>query len=87
MATTAKPFTNGGSQAVRLPREFRFRGTEVRIYREANRGYLEPLEPDAVGAASSLGRIHTGRLRGPVSFGRQIPTLTPSMHATPVGFS
>ena len=26
---TAKLFTNGGSQAVRLPKEYRFEGTEV----------------------------------------------------------
>jgi antitoxin VapB len=28
---TAKIFTNGGSQAIRLPRQFRFEGKEVRI--------------------------------------------------------
>ena len=28
---TAKLFTNGGSQAVRLPKEYRFEGTEVFI--------------------------------------------------------
>ncbi|MEA3309721.1 MAG: type II toxin-antitoxin system VapB family antitoxin [Chloroflexota bacterium] len=28
---TAKLFKNGGSQAVRLPKEFRFEGTEVLI--------------------------------------------------------
>ena len=28
---TAKLFTNGGSQAVRLPKEYRFEGTEVYI--------------------------------------------------------
>ncbi len=30
---TAKLFTHGGSQALRLPREFRFEGTEVHIRR------------------------------------------------------
>jgi antitoxin VapB len=28
---TAKIFTNGGSQAIRLPKQFRFQGKEVRI--------------------------------------------------------
>ncbi len=31
------------SQAVRLPRERRFEGTEVRIYREGDRVILEPI--------------------------------------------
>ena len=43
--TTAKLFQNGRSQAVRLPRAFRFKGKEVRIRREENKVILEPLEP------------------------------------------
>lgn len=35
---TAKLFTNGASQAVRLPSEFRFQGTEVYIRRDARSG-------------------------------------------------
>ena len=43
MATTAKLFRNGRSQAVRLPREFRFEGDRVRV-RRAGRGVLvEPM--------------------------------------------
>ena len=34
--TTAKLFTHGGSQAVRLPKEFRFKGTEVHVRRVGN---------------------------------------------------
>jgi len=34
MPTTAKLFTTGRSQAVRLPMEFRFQGTEVFIRRD-----------------------------------------------------
>ena len=41
--TTAALFMNGGSQAVRLPREFRFEGNAVRIWREGRRVILEPL--------------------------------------------
>lgn len=40
---TAKLFRNGRSQAVRLPKEFRFEGDEVSIRREADRVILEPL--------------------------------------------
>lgn len=38
MATIAKLFITGRSQAVRLPKEFRFRGTEVFIRRDINTG-------------------------------------------------
>ena len=41
----AKLFQNGASQAVRLPREFRFEGTEVRIRRVGQGVLLEPVEP------------------------------------------
>ena len=40
---TAKLFRNGRSQAVRLPKEFRFEGEEVSIRREGRRVILEPL--------------------------------------------
>jgi antitoxin VapB len=46
MTTTAKVFKNGRSQAVRLPREFRFDGDRVRV-RRAGRGVLvEPMFTD-----------------------------------------
>jgi len=41
-AKTAKLFTNGGSQAVRLPKEFAFEGKEVTISKEGDRVILEP---------------------------------------------
>jgi antitoxin VapB len=43
MSATAKLFTHGRSQAVRLPKEFRFEGKEVRVSRVGNRVILEPL--------------------------------------------
>ena len=42
----AKLFTHGGSQAVRLPKAFRFDGAEVRIRKEGERVILEPMERD-----------------------------------------
>ncbi len=42
--TTAGLFTSGGSQAVRLPKEFRFSGSAVRIRRVGAAVILEPLE-------------------------------------------
>ncbi len=39
---TAKLFQHGGSQAVRLPKEFRFEGTEVEIVRRDDEVVLRP---------------------------------------------
>jgi antitoxin VapB len=44
--TTAKLFTTGRSQAVRLPKEFRFSGKEVRIRRFGTGVLLEPMRVD-----------------------------------------
>jgi antitoxin VapB len=41
---TAALFITGGSQAVRLPKEYRFEGSAVRIRREGRAVVLEPLE-------------------------------------------
>ena len=46
MGSIAKVFMTGGSQAVRLPKEFRFRSSEVRIRKEGNAVILEPLAND-----------------------------------------
>jgi len=40
---TAKLFTHGRSQAVRLPKEFRFAGDKVRVRRVGNGVLLEPV--------------------------------------------
>ena len=42
----AKLFWTGRSQAVRLPKEFRFEGDEVRIRRQGNAVVLEPIGED-----------------------------------------
>lgn len=41
---TAKLFMHGRSQAVRLPKEFRFPGTEVRVSKVGDNVILEPME-------------------------------------------
>jgi antitoxin VapB len=43
---TAKLFQNGRSQAVRLPREFRFEGESVRVRRVPGGVLLQPLIQD-----------------------------------------
>lgn len=42
--TTAKIFMHGRSQAVRLPKEFRLPGKEVRVRKIGNGVLLEPIE-------------------------------------------
>jgi antitoxin VapB len=42
--STAKLFMHGRSQAVRLPKEFRFEGKEVRVSRQGDKVILEPIE-------------------------------------------
>ncbi|HEU4629568.1 MAG TPA: hypothetical protein VFS08_07465 [Gemmatimonadaceae bacterium] len=72
---TATLFMNGGSQAVRLPRAFRFEGSAVRIRREGRAVILEPLEK-AEWPAGFWERLHA---LGPLSedFDRPEP-LPPS---------
>ena len=43
---TAKIFMHGRSQAVRLPKEFRLPGTEVRVRRVGRGVLLEPIDQD-----------------------------------------
>ncbi len=55
--TTAKLFTNGRSQAVRLPKEFRFEGREVRIRRFGMGVLLEPIDVDLDAWFAALDRF------------------------------
>ena len=57
VTTTAKLFRNGRSQAVRLPREFRFEGDRVRV-RRAGRGVLvEPIFTNVAEWFAELDRL------------------------------
>ena len=74
----AKLFAHGGSQAVRLPKAFRFDGKEVSIRRDGDRVILEPIgyDPEAFWAriddlagqdiAETLPPIHPGCGEPPV---------------------
>ena len=46
--STAIMFMHGRSQAVRLPKEFRFEGKEVRVSRVGDKVILEPIGEPAV---------------------------------------
>jgi antitoxin VapB len=53
----AKLFRNGRSQAVRLPKEFRFRGDRVRIRRVGKGVLLEPMVTDVEAWFAALDRF------------------------------
>ncbi len=52
--TRAKLFMHGGSQAVRLPKAFRFEGGEVSVRREGDKVILEPVGPKPRRTAEDL---------------------------------
>jgi antitoxin VapB len=54
---TAKLFWSGRSQAVRLPREFRMEGNEVRVRRFGFGVLLEPLQIDPKAWFEALDRF------------------------------
>lgn len=54
---TARVFTTGRSQAVRLPKEFRFDGDEVLIHREGSAVILEPIREWPAGYIESFAGI------------------------------
>jgi antitoxin VapB len=56
-AGVAKLFKNGRSQAVRLPREFRFQGDEVRIRKVGDAVLLEPMVRDTHALFEEMDRI------------------------------
>jgi antitoxin VapB len=53
----AKVFWSGRSQAVRLPKDFRFKGEEVRIRRHGNAVILEPMAEDWTWMDSIAGKL------------------------------
>lgn len=55
--TTAKIFMHGRSQAVRLPKEFRLPGKEVRVRRMGRGVLLEPIERNRESIAAVFAEI------------------------------
>lgn len=53
----AKVFWSGRSQAVRLPKEYRFDASEVSIRREGKRVILEPVEDEWAWLAAIQGKL------------------------------
>ena len=74
MAATAKLFKHGRSQAVRLPKEFRLPGNEVRVSRVGSGVLLEPIETDIDAWFAKLDEYHDVPF---MEEGRQQPPMPP----------
>lgn len=74
--TYAKLFQNGRSQAVRLPREFRFEGDRVRVRRVAGGVLLEPMSSDTAKWFAELDRFAAEPFMTGKAGGRRQP-ITP----------
>ena len=61
---TAKIFWSGRSQAVRLPKDFRFDAEKVRIRRHGNAVILEPVTEDWVWLDAVVGKLDADFLSG-----------------------
>ncbi len=55
--TQAKVFTSGNSQAVRLPKEFRFQSSRVAIFRRGNEVVLHEIPATALDIFNCLSRL------------------------------
>ena len=60
---TAKVFRSGNSQALRLPKEFRFKGKEVEIFRRGNEVVLREKEPSLARAFELLASLARSQKR------------------------
>lgn len=73
---TAKLFRHGRSQAVRLPKEFRLPGKEVRVSRVGKGVLLEPIETDIDAWFAKLAEYRS--VAGPfMPEGRNQPPMPP----------
>jgi antitoxin VapB len=57
MSATAKLFMHGRSQAVRLPKEFRFEGSEVKVSKIGDKVILEPINKQPFDAEAWFARL------------------------------
>lgn len=78
MVATAKLFMHGRSQAVRLPKEFRFAGNEVRVSRDGDRVVLEPMQRPPIDADALWARLDA--MGGPGFMPEGPPPDPPAAH-------
>ena len=76
--TMAKLFRHGGSQAVRLPKAFRFEGAEVRIARRGHEVVLTPVPAPKFRSFADVGRHLAAKYPGGGEFPE--PPSRPAAH-------
>ena len=77
MTQTAKIFKSGNSQAVRLPKEFRFDVDEVEITREGDAVVLRPRSESARRWQSLRAALKNGFSEDFMANGREQPPMPP----------
>ena len=80
--TTAKIFQHGGSQAVRLPKAFRFTGSEVLIEKHGDEVVLRPLSPTQFKSFTQIARHLAEKFPDPDEFPE--PPPRPAAHERPI---
>jgi len=79
--TTAKLFKHGGSQAVRLPKAFRFEGSEVTIEKQGDTVILKPKRRSRFKSLGDVARYLAKKYPGGADF-PDIPR--PKEHERPI---
>jgi len=79
---TAKIFRHGGSQAVRLPKAFRFDGKEVLIEKHGNEVVLKPLPQPRLRSFTEIARYLAERYPRAGEFSE--PPPRPKTHERPI---
>lgn len=74
---TAKIFAHGRSQAVRLPKEFRMPGKEMRVSRIGSGVFLQPIESGAKDVRAILDELDRYRAIPFMEEGRNQPAMPP----------
>ncbi len=80
--TTAKLFRHGGSQAVRLPKAFRFEGTEVMIEKHGDDVVLRAVPTAKFKTFAEIARHLADRFPGGKDFPE--PPPRPARHERPI---
>lgn len=80
--TTAKIFQHGGSQAVRLPKAFRFEGTEVIIEKRGDEVVLKPKRKPKLRTLNDVARYFAEKYPQGADF--PDPPERPKHHERPI---
>lgn len=79
--TTAKIFQHGGSQAIRIPKAFRFAGSEVSIERHGDEVILKPIPAPKFATFAEVAAFLASKHPAPDDFPE--PPARPAKHGRP----